>query len=85
MKEDLLTKYRKLDEIAAGIDAHRMSISEKNRGLSMAIEIKEENEVEGDHVWNAKNRKEAESDSSDETLTFNIDANSEKSSEYTAF
>ena len=27
MKEDLLSKYRKLDEIAAGIDANRMSIS----------------------------------------------------------
>ena len=27
MKEDLLAKYRKLDEIAAGIDANRMSIS----------------------------------------------------------
>ena len=27
MKEDVLTRYRRLDEVEAGIDARRMSIS----------------------------------------------------------
>ena len=41
MKEDVLTRYRRLDEVEAGIDARRMSISKnlRNRGISMAIVI----------------------------------------------
>ena len=79
----MLAKKRKLDEIEAGIDANRLTISgnKKERGKSMAIQIVEENQTDGDtaNVWTKKNRKEAESDS-DETITFNqID---EKLSEY---
>ena len=43
MKEDLLAKKRKLDEIEAGIDANRLTIGRNKRGLSMAIQIVEEN------------------------------------------
>ena len=70
----MLAKKRKLDEIEAGIDANRLTISgnKKERGKSMAIQIVEENQTDGDtaNVWTKKNRKEAESDS-DETITFN--------------
>ena len=85
-KEALLAKYRKLDEIAAGIDAQKMKISSKNdkRRKSMAIQIIEENQTDADdeNLWTKKNRAEAESDS-DEHLTF-VKEENESLSEYTA-
>ena len=85
MKEELLAKYRKLDEIAAGIDALRMSVSsKKDRRKSMAIQIVEQNQTDADdeNLWTKKNRAEAESDS-DEHLTF-VKEENESLSDHTA-